>query len=218
MLWLLLEIGNAEGLVDNTLGNFAVLPSVLMFSGFIVSSGLSALSSNLIAISVEQEWISSMYPVHGNPKLSSHFRTANLISQIIAPILTAPLFYLPSTWATFSMILILLVFLIPEYIILRVVMRMRVDLLDGGDDSQWISRDLYPGNPISCLGRTWRRLRSQVLFLVIIANSLMSFWYLALDMPMFLSFMNVKGVLPIWSGIFRSSVAIVTLVSYLYTK
>lgn len=199
------------------MGVFASIPAVLLFSSFLLTSSLTVFGETATRISVEEEWISTMYPTQRHHPLQSYFFKARLISQIISPLLIAPFFYLDVSWAILIICLILWILIIPEYLCLHYIYQKRVELKEGRDDSQWIARDLYPDNPITNIVKSWRRLKNQVLFLIIITNMLMSFWYLSLDMTMFISYLSLKSVQPIWIGVFRSSVGIVSFVCYLFS-
>jgi len=198
------------------MGIFASIPVALLYSSFLLTSSLTVLGESATRISVEEEWISTMYPTQRHHPLQNYFLKARLISQVVSPLLIAPFFYLDVSWAILIICLILWILIIPEYLCLHSIYHKRVELKEGRDDSQWIARDLYPDNPITNIVKSWRRLKSQVLFLIIITNMLMSFWYLSLDMTIFISYLSLKSVQPIWIGVFRSSVGIVSLVCILF--
>ena len=212
LLWLLLELSNATDLVENSMGIFSSMPVVILFSCFLMSSALLGVGESSMNISVEDEWLATIYPTHTTPPLHSKLKKVRLGCQVFSPLFVAPLFFLPTTWATFIVVLVITFALVPEYMLLRYTYSKRVELSESRDESQWVARDLYPGNPLTSIWRYWRRLKAQVLFLIIIANFLMSFWYLSLDMPLFLSYLAVESLNPMWIGVFRSAVAVVDVV------
>jgi len=214
LIWLTLELGLAPELLNNTLGYFSEIPVILLFTCLLVVSSVNAFSSLILKISVEQEWVYAMYPVIGNPSIQRKFRLADHLTQIISPIVVSPIMYFARdhTWVVLGVIGLGVVTSIPEYIILRVVIQTRNELrTQSKGDSPWIPRDLFPGNPFKTIWSRWSRVRSQVLFLVIFANGFLSFWYLAHDATLFISYLTVEGVNILAIGLFRAVLAALTL-------
>merc|ERR1712110_690689 len=76
----------------------------------------------------------------------------------------------------------------------------------------WTARDVYPENPLRVVSRHWRHMQSQVFFLVILSNAVLSYWYLAWDLPLMLSYLWIEGINLWWLATFRSAIAIVSLI------
>ena len=221
LLWAILEISSSESVIEKTLTPyFEYLPYLILFFCFLLSSSILEICMTTIKISVEQEWISAMYPVDGHPKLITKFKLSNLFTQILAPIFVVPLFFIPLYWSVFCIILIVFLFILCEFIILKFVIHFRNELREhNNDDSHFTSRDLFPSPSYVFLiffNFFPRAKANKILFLIFISNSLMSFWYLAGDMTIFVSFLTADSFSPPWVAFYRFIIASITLVLPFY--
>ena len=135
-VWVMMEIEEVEMMIENTLGEVGgKLPNVMIFLTLLILTCWIEMSGETIRISIEEEWIGSIYPINGYPLIHRQFLSSRSFSLFISPLLlTIPLIYLPIQSIALSLSFILPFITFIEFLILRLIVSRRKELHEEEDD------------------------------------------------------------------------------------
>eukprot|EP01095_Lingulamoeba_sp_RSL-Kostka_P002130 TRINITY_DN1301_c3_g1_i1.p1 TRINITY_DN1301_c3_g1~~TRINITY_DN1301_c3_g1_i1.p1 ORF type:complete len:544 (+),score=47.19 TRINITY_DN1301_c3_g1_i1:239-1633(+) len=190
---------------------YEVYSKILLYLNIIIPTIFMSLSSLTSEISVEKEWIRTIYPItNGDSKINKRLSQNKLVAICLAPITIILCLLIPrnNVTITITIFVAVIVLMIVEFVILRLLLFTR-DELKEKTTTLFDSKDLYVENFLKCLFRVGEKISKHQLFLLIVSSFFLNYWYLSNIQMIFLTYLvlNKTNVFAIYTFVFFTALA-----------